>query len=95
MTLRITVREEESLIELTLEGRLVGPWVAELYKAWRQTAPRIGSKKTLLNLNDLTFSNEEGKQALREIVAQTSAEISSSTPLTKHLAQELSTPKTN
>jgi gamma-glutamyl:cysteine ligase YbdK (ATP-grasp superfamily) len=95
MTLRITVHEEESLIKLTLEGRLVGPWVAELYKAWRETAPRIGSKKMLLNLHDLTFSDEEGKQVLREIVTQTSAEISSSTPLTKYLAQEISTPKTN
>ncbi|MGA2349291.1 MAG: hypothetical protein ABSF70_02575 [Terracidiphilus sp.] len=95
MTLRITVHEEESLIKLTLEGRLTGPWVTELDKAWRETAPRLGSKKLHLNLYDLTFSDEEGKQVLREIVTQTSAEISSSTPLTKFLAQEISTPKTN
>jgi hypothetical protein len=95
MSLRITVHEQESLIKLTLEGRLAGPWVAELCKAWRETAPRLGSKRLVLNLRDLTFSDEEGKRVLREIVTQTSAEISSSTPLTKHLAQELSTPKTN
>jgi len=95
MALRITVHEQESLFELTLEGRLAGPWVAELCRAWRETAPRLGSKKLLLNLHDLTFSDEEGKQALREIVAQTRAEISSSTPLTNHLAQELSIPRTN
>lgn len=82
-------------MKLTLEGRLAGPWVAELDKAWRETAQRLGSKKLLLNLHDLTFSNEEGKQALREIVLQTNAEISSSTPLTKYLAQEISSPKTN
>lgn len=95
MALRVTVHEQESLIKLTLEGRLAGPWVAELCKAWRETAPRLGTKKLLLNLNDLTFSNEEGKQVLREIVMQSGAEISSSTPLTKYLAQEISTPKTN
>jgi hypothetical protein len=95
MALRITVHEQESLIKLTLEGRLVGPWVAELCKAWRETAPRLGSKKLSLDLRDLTFSNEEGKQVLREIVTQTSAEILSSTPLTRFLAQEISTPKTN
>jgi len=95
MSLRITVHEQESLIKLTLEGRLAGPWVAELCKAWRETAPRLGSKRLFLDLRDLTFSDEEGKRVLQEIVTQTSAEISSSTPLTKHLAQELSTPKTS
>jgi anti-anti-sigma regulatory factor len=95
MALKITVQEQESSIKLTLEGRLTGPWVAELDKAWRETAPRLGSKKLLLNLRDLTFSDDEGKQVLRGIVMQSSAEISSSTPLTKHLAQEICTPKTN
>jgi hypothetical protein len=95
MTLRITVHEEENSMKLTLEGRLAGPWVAELDKAWRETAPRLGTKTLLLNLHDLTFSDEEGKQVLREIVAQTNADILSSTPLTKYLAQEISTPKTN
>ena len=95
MALRITVHEQESLIKLTLEGRLAGPWVAELCRAWRETAPRLGSKKLLLNLHDLTFTDDEGKQALREIVMETSAEISSNTPLTTYLAQEISTPKTN
>jgi hypothetical protein len=40
----------------------------------------------------LTYSNDEGKQALRQIVAQTNAEVLASNPLTKHLAQEISDP---
>jgi hypothetical protein len=95
MTLRITVQEQESSIQIPLEGRLVGPWVAELCKAWRETAPRLGNKTLSLDLCDLTFSNEEGKQVLREIVAETCAEISSRSPFTKYLAQEISTPETN
>jgi hypothetical protein len=90
MALRITVHERESSIEVTLEGRLAGPWVAELSKAWRETAPRLESKTLSLNLLDLTYSNEDGKQVLREIVAQTSAEILTRDPLTKHFAQEIS-----
>ncbi len=90
MALRITVHERESSIEVTLEGRLAGPWVAELSKAWRETAPRLESKTLILNLRDLTTLNEEGKQVLREIVVQTSAEILTSDPLMKYLAQEIS-----
>ena len=89
MTLRISVHERESSIEVTLEGRLAGPWVAELSKAWRETAPRLDSKKLSLNLRDLTYSNEDGKQVLREIVAQTGAEILTSDPLMKYFAQEI------
>jgi hypothetical protein len=90
MALRITVHERDGSIEVILEGRLAGPWVAELNKAWRETAPRLGSRTISLNLRDLTHSNEDGKKVLREIVAQTSAEILASDPLTKYLAQEIS-----
>ena len=90
MTLKITVHERESSIEVTLEGRLAGPWVAELSRAWRETAPRLESKTLTLNLRDLTYSNEDGKQVLREIVAPTRAEILTRDPLMKHFAQEIS-----
>ena len=93
MALRITVQERENSIEVTLEGRLAGPWVVELSGAWRETAPRLGSRQLSLNLRDLTYSNEQGKQVLREIVAQTSAEILAGNPFTKYLAQEISNPK--
>jgi hypothetical protein len=89
MTLRITVHERESSIDVTLEGRLAGPWVAELSKAWRETTPRLGSKAVSLNLCDLTYWNEDGKQVLKEIVSQTKAEIVASNPLTKYLAEEI------
>ena len=95
MALRITVHERESSIEVTLEGRLAGPWVAELSKAWRETAPRLGSKRLTINLHNLTYSNEEGKQVLREIVAQTSADILTSDPLMHHFAQEISIHEAN
>ena len=95
MALRIRVHEQESLIEVTLEGRLAGPWVAELSRAWRETAPRLGRRKLILNLRDLTFSDSKGEQVLREIVAQTSAKIFSSTPWTKYLAHEISSRETD
>ena len=89
MSLRITVHERESSIDVTLEGRLAGPWVAELSKAWRETTPRLGSKAVSLNLCDLTYWNEDGKRVLKEIVAQTNAVIVASNPLTKYLAVEI------
>jgi len=48
-----------------------------------------------LNLRDLTYWNEDGKQVLREVIAQTSAEIITSDPVTKYLALEISNDKSN
>ncbi len=64
--------------------------MAELSKAWEETAPRLGNRTISLNLRDLTHSNEDGKKVLREIVAYARAEILASNPLTKYLAQEIS-----
>jgi hypothetical protein len=87
MALSIRVHERESSIEVILEGRLAGPWMAELSKAWRDIAPRLGSKTLTMNLRNLTYSNEDGKQLLRKIVAQTSADILTSDPPMRHFAQ--------
>ena len=85
MALIITVHERESSIEVILEGRLAGPWVNELSRAWRETAPRLGGKKLTMNLRNLTYFIEDGKQLLRMIDAQTSADILTSDPSMKHL----------
>lgn len=90
MALRITVREQESVTEITLEGRLAGPWVTELSRAWSELALRLGARKVSIDLRDVTYCDEAGKQVLREIVAQTNAELVTSSPLTKYLAQEIS-----
>jgi anti-anti-sigma factor len=90
MALRITVREQESVTEITLEGRLAGPWVTELSRAWSEAAPRLGTRKVSIDLRDVTYSDEAGKQVLRDIFAQTNADLVTSSPLTKYLAQEIS-----
>jgi hypothetical protein len=47
---------------LVLEGRLVGPWVAEL----RRTAAEVDGPRAL-DLAGVTFADDEGVEALRAI----------------------------
>lgn len=89
-TLRISIAENETAVEVTLEGRLVGPWVAELSKAWSETAPRLGKRKLVLNLRNITYADAEGKQTLRAVVRETGAELVTSSPWTQYLAEEIS-----
>ena len=87
--LKITVQETDIKIEITLEGRIAGPWVEELRRIWIETCPRLGARKLSLDLRNVTYSDAGGKQVLREIFAQTQAELVTSTPWTQYLAEEI------
>ena len=74
---------------MKLEGRIAGPWVAELHHAWAEAAPRLASRKLLLDLSDVTYADERGKHVLKQICRQTRAELLTSTPWTQFLAEEV------
>ena len=74
---------------IKLEGRVAGPWVAELTRTWKEQAPLLAEKKLSLDLRDITYSDTRGTQALREIYAQSGAELITSTPWTRFLAEEV------
>ncbi len=87
--LRITVQETEKAIELRLEGRIAGPWVAELGRVLVETAPRLATRKLLVDLRDVTYADAEGKRVLRDIYSQTGAGLIASTPWTQYLVEEV------
>lgn len=74
---------------IRLEGRLVGPWAAELDRLWSQTSPVLASRPLSLDLREITFADAGGIRALRAIYFQTEAEILTSTPWTEYLADEV------
>ena len=45
--LRITVEEKSEAVVLKLEGRLAGPWAAELGRLWEEKAPALQQKKAV------------------------------------------------
>jgi anti-anti-sigma regulatory factor len=94
-TLRISIQENDQAIVLNLEGRLAGPWVAELQRVWNELMPRIHGKKLSLDLRNLTYSDAGGKRVLSEIAEVTRAELVASSPWTRYLADEIRTNKTN
>jgi anti-anti-sigma regulatory factor len=92
MTLRITIEEDEAAMELKLEGRVAGPWAAELSRVWMEEAPRLASRKLLLDLRSVTYADADGTKALREIYALTHAEVVTGTPWTQFLAEQIAQP---
>jgi hypothetical protein len=87
--LRITIHETDDAMAIALEGRIAGPWVAELGCAWAEAAPRLSSRKLFLNLRNVTYVDKNGEQALRTIYAATGATFVATSPSLMFLAGEI------
>ncbi|HEY2857810.1 MAG TPA: hypothetical protein VGJ21_05290, partial [Terracidiphilus sp.] len=86
---RILIQENENTIGFTLAGRLVGPWAAELDRAWKESLTRLNGKKLSLDLRDVTYSDVEGKRVLREMFNHSQAEFITHSDWSHHLADEI------
>ena len=81
---------------MKLEGRMVGPWVAECERAWLALESSISLKKGLaLDLCGVTFVDESGLELLRRIYGATCAHIVANSPLTKYFAERAMGSTTN
>jgi len=87
--LRIYFQENSNAIVIKLEGRVAGPWAAELGRLWEEKAPAVAQKKLSLDLRDTTFADAVGIKVLRTIYSQTGTTILTGTPWTEYLAEEV------
>jgi ABC-type transporter Mla MlaB component len=89
LTLRITVEENSVAISIKLEGRVVGPWAAELGAVWSGLAPSITDRNVSLDLSDVTFVDDQGMSVLRHIYEKTNADFETGSPLTEYFADKV------
>jgi anti-anti-sigma regulatory factor len=83
------VKDERPVAILTVEGRLVGPWAAELAKTWHELCAPLVHKPMRLDLRGVTFIDASGTRILREIVRATGARIFADSPLTQDFANRI------
>ena len=76
---------------LKLEGRIVGPWSAELDRTWQGLRPSLDDKKLVIDLCGVTYIDSHGRGVLANIYRQTKAQFQTDTPLTQYFAQEART----
>jgi len=93
--LRITVEENSQAVVIKLEGRIAGPWAAELGRLWEETAPAVRQRKLSLDLRETTFVDARGLRILKNIHSETGAEILAGTPWTRYLAEEVASRNDN
>jgi len=67
--LRITTHSTGDSLTFQLEGRLAGPWVAELRECWRRT-PSVGLRAVHIDLRGVTYVDAAGEQLLADLYRQ-------------------------
>jgi hypothetical protein len=82
--LKISMNHGTALATLKVEGRVVGPWAAELGKTWRH----LWALSKQLDLRGVTYVDSNGARILREIVNATGAEVCADSPLTQYFANQ-------
>ena len=87
--LRISIEQTDGSVTFILEGRIAGPWAEELGRSWWGLTPPLSARKLLLDLRNATYADRTGIGVLRRIYSETSAELLTSTPWTKYLAEKI------
>ena len=85
--LRITISKSQNATTLRVEGRLAGPWVDELERAWRAAADP-GAGPIWVDLSDVTFVGEDGKRLL-EVMYGEGARFKAATCGMRRLVEEI------
>jgi anti-anti-sigma regulatory factor len=66
--LKITVQNGSRPTTIKLEGKLSGPWVSELERAWDRLNAGKPDRTVTVDLSDVTFIDSAGKNLLSSLV---------------------------
>src|SRR5437879_13583254 len=64
---RITIEQEATTTMFKVEGKLAGPWVAELEQCWRAAMNTTGGRSVRVHLRAVSFLDAAGKALLAEM----------------------------
>ncbi len=86
--LKITIAKNPRCTTLRVEGRLAGPWVDELERAWRSVNADPAEGRVSVDLTDVTFVGEEGKMLLETMYGE-GAKLKACGCVTRRLVEEI------
>ena len=86
--LRITITDEPEVQRWILQGRLSGPWVAQLKSIWEKSHGLNGNRKCVVDVSDVTFVDLDGEQVLAKMMRD-GAEFLATGVYTKHVLEML------
>src|ERR1700733_1258425 len=68
--LKISILDTPSQRRLLIEGKLIGPWAAELARVWRQVTADLNGRALIIDAEGLTAITEDGENVLLELMKE-------------------------
>lgn len=66
--LRITVVDTPAEQKWILQGRLIGPWAAELKSNWKRAHDKTNGRSCVVDMSDVTFIDTNGERVLTKMM---------------------------
>jgi anti-anti-sigma regulatory factor len=85
--LKISRTETPAEEKWILQGRLVGLWVSELRRSWKESHRADNHRKCIIDLNEVTFIDTKGERLLRTM-SKAGAQFMATGMYIKHLLQQ-------
>jgi hypothetical protein len=85
--LKITKTETPAEEKWILQGRLVGLWVSELRRSWKETRRTNNTLKCIVDLNEVTSIDKQGERLLR-VMSKEGAQFIATGIYIKHVLQQ-------
>ena len=86
--LKISILDTPNQRRLMLEGRLIGPWAAELRNACKVAQADLRNRELVIDLKNLTAISEDGENALLDLLSE-QIKFCASGIFTKHVLRQL------
>jgi hypothetical protein len=86
--LRITIIDEASEQRWILQGKISGPWVAQLRSNWKKSQAAGGQIKRVVDLNAVTLVDIEGEKVLASMMRE-GADFVATGVYMRHLVETL------
>jgi hypothetical protein len=86
--LKISIIEGHTERRLIVEGKLVGPWAAELRSACENLNPDLFDRKLVIDMRHVTAISQEGENVLFELI-QKGVKFRCRGVFTKHVLKQV------
>jgi anti-anti-sigma regulatory factor len=85
---KISIVDSPAQRRLVVEGKLSGPWVAELRSTCKNASRVLDGRKLVIDLSSLTVISREGEDAILDLMKD-GAKFSCAGILTRHVLKRL------
>ncbi len=87
--MRISIIDDPRQRRLIVEGKLVGPWAAELKTACKEAGADLRERELVVEMNHVTSISQEGENVLLELMSN-GVKFSCQGVFTKQVLKQLS-----